>query len=66
LRTRGEFAEVVRGVLPAARISIGSGINPAMHLRGTCVLDLAKRDFGYVPEFELETGIADWVREAGK
>ena len=66
LRTRGEFAEVVRGVFPEARISIGSGINPAMHLRGPCVLDLAKRDFGYVPEFELETGIADWVREAGK
>jgi hypothetical protein len=35
-----------------------------MHLRGACVLDLARRDFGYAPEFDLEAGIADWVGEA--
>mgnify|MGYP006091920895 CR=1 FL=1 len=65
LQTRGEFADAVRGVLPKANISIGAGVNPTMHLRGPCVLDLARRDFGYVPEFEIETGVADWVEEAG-
>jgi UDP-glucuronate 4-epimerase len=64
LRTRGEFADAVRGVLPKANISIGPGVNPTMHLRGACVLDLARRDFGYAPEFDLEAGIADWVGEA--
>lgn len=63
LRTRGEFAEVVRCEVPGANIAIGDGRHEAMHLRGPCVLDLAKRDFGYVPEFTIETGIRDWVED---
>lgn len=62
LRTRGEFADIVRGLIPEADISIGSGKNPAMHLRGPCVLELAERDLGYVPEYSLESGIEDWIR----
>jgi UDP-glucuronate 4-epimerase len=65
LRTREEFAEAVKTMIPGAEILIGPGVNPAMHLRGPCVLELAKRDFGYVSEFSVEAGIRDWVREAG-
>ncbi len=61
LRTRGEFADVVRRLIPEADISIGPGRDRAMHLRGPCVLELAERDLGYVPEYSLESGIEDWI-----
>jgi nucleoside-diphosphate-sugar epimerase len=61
LRTRGEFADAVKALIPEAEISVGSGINPGMHLRGRCELGLAERDFGYVPRFTMELGVADWV-----
>ncbi|MBS10967.1 MAG: hypothetical protein CME19_05105 [Gemmatimonadetes bacterium] len=62
-RTRSDFAQAVRNTLPDADIEIGPGIDPAMHLRGPCIPDLAKRDFGYVPAFTIEEGIRDWVNE---
>lgn len=63
LGTRGEFAEIVRQTVPGADIRVGPGRNPTMHLRGPCVIELAKRDFGYAPEYGLAEGIADWARE---
>lgn len=63
LRTRGEFADAVSAVLPNADIEIGEGLNPKMHLRGPCALELAGRDLGYVPEFTVESGVRDWIRE---
>lgn len=62
-RTRAEFAQAVRDALPEADITIGPGIDPAMHLRGPCVLALAKRDFGYKPRHSIEMGVRDWVQE---
>ena len=38
-------------------------IDPAMHLRGPCVLALAKRDLGYKPRHSIEMGVRDWVQE---
>jgi len=64
LRTRGAFVDIVRDLLPDSDISIGSGRQPSMHLRGPCAIDLAKRDLGYQPMYSLETGIADWVNTA--
>lgn len=61
LATRGDFAAAVRRHLPDAEIRLGPGIDPAMHLRGPCVLERARRDFGYVPVFDLDAGIADWI-----
>lgn len=67
LRTRGELADIVRGLLPEARITQGPGRDPGRHLRGPCRIDRATRDFGWRPRFDLETGMADWLqRERGE
>lgn len=61
LRTRGEFADAVRAVVPGARIRQAPGIDPARHLRGPSVLALARADFGWSPHFSVEAGVADWL-----
>lgn len=61
LRTRGEFAEAVRRLLPDASITQPAGIDPARHLRGASVLDRARSDFGWSPRFSIESGFADWL-----
>jgi nucleoside-diphosphate-sugar epimerase len=63
LHTRGEFAAIVRRLLPQARITLAPGIDPVRHLRGACVITRAVRDFGYRPH-TLEAGITDWVAKA--
>jgi len=61
LRTRGQFADAVRALVPDARITQAPGIDTGRHLRGASVLDLAKADFGWWPRFSVETGLADWL-----
>lgn len=61
IRTRGELAQAVRDLVPAAQITQGPGIDPARHLRGPCVIERALHDFGWRPRFSLETGLADWL-----
>jgi UDP-glucose 4-epimerase len=63
LHTRGEFAAIVRRLLPQACITLAPGIDPARHLRGACVITRAMRDFGYRPH-TLEAGITDWIAKA--
>lgn len=62
LRTRGELAQAVRDLVPGAVIEQGAGPDPARHLRGACVIDRARTDFGWAPRFDLEQGLADWQR----
>lgn len=59
-RTRGDLAAAVRALVPGAVIRQGPGIDPARHLRGACLIARAARDFGYAPQFTLETGLAHW------
>ena len=61
IRTRGELAQGVRDLVPSAQISQGVGIDPARHLRGACVIERARQDFGWRPRFSLESGLADWL-----
>ena len=61
LRTRGQFADAVRALVPSARITQAPGIDHGRHLRGPSVLDLARADFGWSPRFSIETGLADWL-----
>lgn len=61
IRTRGELAQAVRDLVPGAQITQGQGADPARHLRGACVIERARRDFGWTPRFSLETGLADWL-----
>jgi nucleoside-diphosphate-sugar epimerase len=65
LRTRGELADTVRALVPAARITQAGGIDPARHLRGPSLLDRAAQDFGWRPRFTLEAGLADWKKRLG-
>lgn len=60
LRTRGEFADAVRVLVPAADIKQAPGVDPARHLRGACLLDRARDDFGWQPRFTIEGGLSDW------
>lgn len=60
--TKGEYVAAVKRALPDADASIGPGIDPKMHLRGPCAIERARRDFGYEPAFDLDAGIADWIR----
>jgi UDP-glucuronate 4-epimerase len=62
LRTRGELAQAVRQLVPHADIEQGAGTDPARHLRGACVIERARTDFGWTPRFTLEQGLADWKR----
>ncbi|MBI2939679.1 MAG: NAD(P)-dependent oxidoreductase [Chloroflexi bacterium] len=62
LRRRHEVAEVVRQLVPEARITVGPGLPPRAHLRGPCILTRARLELGYEPRYTLETGMADWLR----
>lgn len=65
-RTRGELARIVARHFPTAQIVLAPGVDPARHLRGPCVIERARRDFGYAPAFDLEAGISDWLAEADR
>ena len=61
LRCRGEGAEIVRQLLPGARITVGPGAPPSVKLRGPSDLTRARQELGYKPRFTLEAGLADWL-----
>ncbi len=61
LRRRGEVAEIVRRLVPGARIALGPGIPPTAHLRGPSDLTRARTELGYEPRYTLEAGLADWL-----
>ena len=62
LRTRGDLARIAGEHFPDARITQAPGVDPNRHLRGVCLIERARRDFGYRPRFDLESGVADMVR----
>ncbi len=62
--TLNDFARVLRRLLPRADISIGPGLNFfGTPTSGHCVYDIsrAKQELGYVPQYDLEKGIADYL-----
>ncbi len=63
LRRRAEVADIVRQLVPGARIRLGPGIPAAAHLRGPSDLTRARTELGYVPRYTLESGMADWLTE---
>jgi nucleoside-diphosphate-sugar epimerase len=63
-RRRGEVAEIVRRLVPGARISLGPGIPKTAHLRGPSDLTRARQELGYEPRYTLEGGLADWLAHA--
>ena len=60
----GAVADVVRKVLPSARIEMGDGRDPVDDVQARFDISAAERDLGYRPAVDLETGIrayADWL-----
>lgn len=60
-RRRSDVAEIARRLVPGAQITLGPGIPTHAHLRGPSVLDLARAELGYEPQYTLETGMRDWL-----
>lgn len=62
--TLGEIADVVREVMPQARIDIAAGADPVDDKQSRFDISAAARDFGYAPQVGLKDGIAqyrDWL-----
>jgi UDP-glucose 4-epimerase len=59
-----DFSAVIRKEIPTADIQIGPGLDPlGLRYSGYVVYDIsrAKAELGYAPQFDLESGIADYV-----
>jgi nucleoside-diphosphate-sugar epimerase len=64
--TIAEAADVVRALVPGARIDIGPGHIATLDRQGRQDMTAATRDFGYLPRWTLEEGVrayAEWLRE---
>ena len=60
-----QAADVVRALVPDARIEIGPGRIPTLDRQGRQDITAAGRDLGYRPRWSLEDGVrayADWLR----
>jgi UDP-glucuronate 4-epimerase len=56
------IAEIVRGLFPAARISLSPGVDPLGYRREQLDISAAKRDLGWSPAWSVADGIADYAR----
>ncbi len=66
LRTAGDVAAIVKGLIPSADISIGAGLSATDKLeiryRGVLSIENAKQQLGFAPRFgRLEDGIAEYI-----
>lgn len=62
--TLGEFADAVKRVYPAAELTVGPGLdyfNAGVKYAGVLDNARARQDLGFVPRFDLEQGIRDYV-----
>jgi UDP-glucose 4-epimerase len=57
----GEVVELVRPLFPSGRIQIGPGRVAELDMQGPFDGAAARRDLGYVPEWTLERGLADYA-----
>jgi len=58
------ISEIVQDILPNARITLTSSVNPSAPRRGLLDISCALRDFGWSPQWALEQGVAhyaDWL-----
>ena len=65
--TMEEIADIVRRVLPAARITMAPGVEATSYRRERLDISAAQRDFGWIPQWDASRGIADyaaWLRDA--
>jgi len=63
--TIAEIAEVVKALLPDAKIAIGDGDDPVDDRQSRFDTSAAKRDLGFTPKYSFADGVrayADWLR----
>ena len=53
-----DVVDVVRGLLPDATIEVGPGLVPELDTQGPFSIEAARRDLGYVPQWDLQRGLA--------
>jgi nucleoside-diphosphate-sugar epimerase len=56
-----EIAGIVRSQLPQADIELGTGADPGDDIQHEFDISAARRDLGYAPQYDLETGIRDYA-----
>ena len=66
LRTAGDVAEIIKGLIPSADISVGPGLSATdtleIRYRGVLSVENARRQLGFAPRYEkLEDGIAEYI-----
>lgn len=64
-----EVADVVRSLLPGARITMDPGVDELGYRREALDISAAGRDLGWRPQFSIERGIAayiDWIEDERK
>lgn len=65
LTRAAELAEIVRGVLPEARIEIGPGLSAYeqsdARMRGALAIDAAREQLGWEPGYDLAAGVRDYA-----
>jgi UDP-glucose 4-epimerase len=60
--TLGDLAEMVRKVIRDAKIEIGPGFDVAEPVKGPLDISRAKKELGYVPKFDLQAGVNDYIQ----
>lgn len=61
----GEIADAVRKHIPGADIEIGPGysfLNPDVPMHSVYDVTRAREELGFAPEYDIETGVADYVQ----
>ncbi|MCB1470062.1 MAG: NAD(P)-dependent oxidoreductase [Rhizobiaceae bacterium] len=64
--TLGDVADIVRRLIPAARIEMGEGRDPVDDVQARFDISAARHDLGYRPSVALEDGIrnyAEWLAD---
>ncbi|MEM2225824.1 MAG: NAD(P)-dependent oxidoreductase [Candidatus Bathyarchaeia archaeon] len=61
--TLWDLAEIVKSYIPNALIEIGPGFDIAEPIRGPLDLRRAKDELGYVPTYDLERGVRDYIEK---
>ena len=67
--TLKDFADVLKGLFPEAKIDIGPGLDfRDGYKQSYCVFDItkAREQLGYSPQYDLEKGIDDYIESIGR
>jgi len=63
LTTLNDLSEMIRIALPAAEINLEGGIEEYRDKRGYLDISRGREDGVYKPEFDIESGIQDYIKE---